>query len=379
MNSCWPTPEQELLLKACLCQGEEAVAAWQAWKAKGALDNLDPASYRLLPLLYHNLRRHDLQEPAMEPFKEVYQLTWSQNQLRFHRMASLLKALHEAGIRTMVLKGAALVLHNYQDPGLRPMVDFDLLVPTEQALAAIELLAGQGWRPIRRALDSLTETALSMWHGEGLQGEGGQMLDLHWHMFPESCYPGADDDFWQHAQPVDMSGVTTNAPHPTDLLLHICVHGAKYRAEPQFRWVADAMSILGSAKAEIDWARLVALATERRLILPVRDALRYLDDLLGAPVPPAILEILHNEPVSPVERLEYRAATRPPGVLGKLPILWTRYVRYAHYMRGAKGGRLRPRFLGFPRYLQDYWELENPGQLLAGVVSKSLDRIGKKE
>jgi hypothetical protein len=340
------------------------------------LDNLDPGSFRLLPLLYRNLREHGVQEPEMERFKEVYHLTWSQNQLRFHRMAALLRSMHEAGIRTMVLKGAALVLHYYRDPGLRPMVDFDLLVPTQQALAAVDLLAGQGWQPIRRALTSLTEASLSMWHGEGFQEQGGQALDLHWHMLVECCYPGADDDFWADARPLDVSGVPTCAPGPADHLLHVCAHGAKYRALPQFRWVADAMAILGRPEAEIDWARLVAQATDRRLILPLRYTLHYLYDTLDAPIPPATLEALYREPVSAVERLEYRAATRPPGSLGKLPILWTRYARYR---RGAKRERLRPRFIGFPRYLQGYWELENLGQLLAGVVSRGMDRINETE
>jgi hypothetical protein len=376
MNSCWPTQVQELLLKACLSQGERAIAAWQAWKSRGAMEDLDPGSFRLLPLLYQNLREHGLQEPAMERFKEIYQLTWSQNQLRFHRMAALLGSLHEAGIRTMVLKGAALVLHYYGDHGLRPMVDFDLLVPTEQALAAIDLLARQGLQPIRRELASLTETSLSMWHGEGFQGEGGQALDLHWHMLIECCYPGADDDFWENARPLEVSGVPTCAPGPTDHLLHVCAHGAKYRVLPQFRWVADAMAILDSPEVAIDWARLVAQSVARRLILPLRYGLRYLYDTLEAPIPPATLEALDSAPVSAVERLEYRAATRPPGPLGKLPILWTRYARY---VRGSKRERLQPRFLGFRRYLQDYWELENLGQLLAGIVSRGMDRMGEKE
>jgi hypothetical protein len=376
MKNCWPTHEQELLLKACLLSGEGALAAWQAWKSSDAPDDLDPGSFRLLPLLYRNLRAHDLPAQEMGWFKEVYQLTWSQNQLRFHRMAAILRALHEAGIRTMVLKGAALVLDYYRDHGLRPMVDFDLLVPTEQALAAVDLLAGQGWQPIRRALDSLTEASLSMWHGEGFQSEGGQALDLHWHMLVECCYPGADDDFWENARPLDLCGVPTWAPGPTDHLLHICVHGAKYRALPQFRWVADAMAILGRPEAEIDWARLVAQATERRLILPLRHTLRYLGDIFDAPIPPATLKALDREPVSPVERLEYRSATRPRGSLGRLPTLWTRYARY---VRGAKRERLRPRFLGFPRYLQGYWELEHLGQLLAGVVSRGMDKIGETE
>ena len=51
-----------------------------------------------------------VKDPLMVKLKEFYQLTWCENQILFHNMAGLLDRLHNAGIQTMILKGAALLL-----------------------------------------------------------------------------------------------------------------------------------------------------------------------------------------------------------------------------------------------------------------------------
>jgi len=60
-------------------------------------------------------------------------------------MSDVLVSFHRAGIQTILLKGAALILLHYKDPGLRPMVDFDILVPAGKAAAAIKVLTELGW------------------------------------------------------------------------------------------------------------------------------------------------------------------------------------------------------------------------------------------
>jgi len=112
-GGCWPTWRQELLLRAALLRGKEAIAAWREWKSSVDVDRLDQGSRRLLPLLYRNLRAHGVEDPLMNSFKGIYRLTWYKNQMAFHKMTSLLRSFHHAGIETMLLKGAALVMLHY--------------------------------------------------------------------------------------------------------------------------------------------------------------------------------------------------------------------------------------------------------------------------
>ena len=52
-ENCWPSRQQELLLKASLLRGKEALSAWEEWRSDVDIEQVDVASHRLLPLLYH--------------------------------------------------------------------------------------------------------------------------------------------------------------------------------------------------------------------------------------------------------------------------------------------------------------------------------------
>ena len=132
LSICWPTPNQELLLRAALLDDAQAIPAWEQWQQTVDFTEIDHRSQKLLPLVYHNLTRLDVSGPLIERSKGYYRLTWYKNHLQFHHMAVVLHDLHQAGIPTLLLKGAAMAVYYYRDPGLRPMEDFDLLVPWHQ-------------------------------------------------------------------------------------------------------------------------------------------------------------------------------------------------------------------------------------------------------
>jgi len=373
-GGCWPTREQELLLRAALLQGKEAIDAWYEWKSSVDVDRLDPGSLRLLPLLYWNLRTHGVKDPLMNRFKGICRLTWYENQMLFYNMATLLRSFHNAGIQTMVLKGAALTLLHYRDYGLRAMSDFDVLVHTEQALAAINLLRKLGWTPKSRSPEAFTETYISVTKAHHFEDAAGRTLDLHWHVLPECCYPNADDDFWHGAVLTKIHDVPTHALNPTDQLLHVCVHGARWNPVPPFRWVADAMMILNTSQSEIDWNRLITQVEKYGLILPLRDTLNYLRDMLDILVPLPILQSLQDIPVSRIERIEYEARTRPPELVGPLRGLWFHYLRYSRLVSGAS---LQHKLVGFPTVLQHIWGADHLWQVPFYAILKGMRRIWK--
>jgi len=224
---CWPTWQQELLLRAALLQGKNSIEAWEKWKSSTDINQLDLGSHRLLPQLYRNLHVQGVKDRLLEKFKGIYRRTWCDNQLLFHEVSALLRSLGDAGIETIVLKGAALALLHYRDCGLRPMNDFDVMVHVEQRSAAIDLLRKLGWTPIPRSPEGVTETYLSVVNSHGFTHIAGRECDLHWHLFPECCQVDADNDFWEQAVPFEIHDVLSRSLAPTDQLLHVCVHGAE--------------------------------------------------------------------------------------------------------------------------------------------------------
>ncbi len=362
----FPTPAQELLLRAILLDGDASAAAWRAWRADVDLDRVDEGSRRLLPALY--AKRHEAgdADPVLERLKAAYAYTWSRNQLMLQHLAGVLRALHRRGIATLVLKGAALVALHYQDAGCRPMDDVDVLVPYDRAREAMALLADRGWSVI----ETVPPTAhLRYRHATGFRDRVGRQLDLHWHVMLECCDVEADREFWATAVPVRIANIDTRALDPAAQLLHVCVHGV-CSGPTAIRWVADAMTVLRSAPERLDWSRLVDRAARWRLAVTLGAALEYLQEVYGAPIPTAVRDALRDMSGSWLERAEYRVNTSPRAerLLGKLPCMWFQYRR----LRAADGGA--GPVGGFAGYLRYSWALERPSQLPFHVLRAALRR-----
>jgi hypothetical protein len=321
-------------LRAALLQSAEASEAWDRWQGQVDLDRLDYGSFRLLPLLYHNLRHQKIEHPWMGKFKGIYRRTWYENQIRFRNAAAILQSLHAAGIETLLLKGAALVLLHYRDLALRPMQDLDFLVPVPMAVKAEAVLQKLGWLSDFRP--SSVECFLSFKHGAQFQHPDDGNLDLHWHVLNRIYNSGGDDEFWEGRVPAELFGVSTAALNPADQLLHVCAHGAAYDAVPPLRWVADAVVILRTSA--LDWDRCLFQARRCRLTLPLYETLRYLHyNSLTDQVPEMVLKDLHGRPVSRVERRVFESLNSLSTKQGPFLLAWFYYHSFAGLLCTPQG------------------------------------------
>jgi len=371
----FPTREQELLLQGALLQGEAALQAWHNWKAEVNWEQeLDLGSYRLLPLLYHNLHTLGVEDPAMAKLKGIYRKAWYTNQTLFHTMAGVLRLFHAAEIETMILKGAALTLQYYKNYGLRPMGDFDVLVPAMKRGRAIEVLTRAGWKPMIRSLEELPDSVLDAQCGWNFENSDQCQFDLHWHVLHWYPRSNSDDDFWAGAIPVQVADVSTLALNPTDQLLHVCEHGMVWDPVPTLRWIADAIVLLNESHSEIEWSRLISQAEKRRLTLPLRDTFTYLRDSFGAPIPSHVVMEISNVHVTNVERKYYNTIKTKPALLGHLPRYWYRYLFDREAVRDTNWIQ---KLAGFPKYFQLVRGKEGLWQLLRWAASRAIVRLGR--
>jgi hypothetical protein len=292
----------------------------------------------------------------MPRLKGIYRYWWCSNQRLLYRAAGVVRGLEQAGIPTLALKGAAVSIAYYQDAGVRPMGDIDLLVPVERAAEAISRLGRLGWRPGRPRVADL----IRYQHSVQMVHENGEVLDLHWHVLAECVRHNADDGFWRRAIPIRIQDASTRGLGPTDALLHAIVHGMRWNAEPTVRWVADAMAILHASGSDIDWDGLVREASRQRVVLRLAFGLEYLRRSMAAPIPQHALERLHATRPGALERMESKVlavdsegghALRPGHVL----LVAVQYMRFMSgksllqklgetpdYLRYRMRGRRRP-------------------------------------
>lgn len=326
------------------------------------LDTLDDGSQRLLPLLERNLTRLGLDNPHRDRMRGVHRFWWSRNQLLFHRAGQVLRALHDGGIATVVLKGVPLAEHVYGDLGLRPMSDFDVLVPRDRVVEAMGVLDSLGWRPVYRVDASFR----AIRHGVSFVDEGARTLDLHWAIYEEDCLPDSDIGVWASVRPIQIAGAPTSMLAPSSQLINVCGHGTKWAPDPGIRWMTDATLIV--RRGDIDWDAMIREAVRRRFSVRMRLTLGYIAAALDAPVPSDVLERLAAQPVSRLERLEYQVRSRDHRLLGGLPGYWFNYLR-------SEDARRRRLPLGFPRYLQHAWGLPSLRELPAATGARVRRRL----
>ena len=306
----WPTPPQEALLRAALGTGEQALAAFASWTDQcDPTQDLDGASYRLLPLLYANLTGIGCDDPLLRRLSGVYRRSWCEAQIRQTRLVRMLAVLQDAGISVMASKGIVLALQYYPSPGMRPMSDVDLVVPRARALEALDRLQAAGWAmpaAVSRHWRGRRDDMLALVSGVNLNHADGGELDVQWRLVHECVSEAADRRFWAAALPFEVGERQLLRPSPADLLFHVVVHGLRPNELSPIRWIADAAMILRRDAAAIDWDELLDFADRMRLRHRLGLGLRYLKRTIGLDLPDPALRTTDVRPHW-IERLDARA------------------------------------------------------------------------
>ena len=347
------TPAQKLLLKACLLSGASLIDAWEKWKAAVNIEEVDYPSFRLLPMLYQNLRINNIDDPLMLQLKGIYRYTWCQNQVNFTNMAKLLQSFNQAEIETLMLKGAALVVKYYQNHGVRPMNDLDFLVPCNKITTAIQLLKKLDYRA--KNTQHLTENYFKYVHGAAFQNRKGNRIDLHAHVLHSACQDDADSHFWQEAVNINLAGVDTLALNPTHQLFHICIHGAA----DSLTWVTDAVTIINAHADSIDWDEMLKIAIQVRMTLKLKDNIEYLQLTFDIQIPNNFIQTLEEMPVTFMEKADYkfRSSEQKVGLTTSILEFWFRHWQANNY------GNIATTIYRFPKSIKHYWGLRSLWQI----------------
>ena len=314
-----PTDTDDLVLRAALRPDADGRAAWEEYCARVA--DPPPAHERLLPLVAATRAADTPDGPLLARGRALRRHTRVRHHWLVHAVAPVLVDLTAAVGPPMALKGLPLGLGYYDDPGLRPLQDVDLLVRPRAFEAALARLRAQGYTT-RVAVDPAFVVDA---RGVDLRSpSGGPDLDLHWQVHRSVALPGApatwgrhffarprpDDPVWARAVPLQVGDAAVVAPGAADLLVHVVAHGAASGREPALRWAADATVLIRSGG--VDWDLVVADAARRGVTPEVADALGHLEDALGVPVPDGVRARLGATRVGRRAAVAYALRTGPP-------------------------------------------------------------------
>lgn len=372
------TPSELCLLRAALLEGPLAGEALESWLASlrdeeiaRGFSGLGSASRRLLPLVYRNAKAF-IPPHLKDAIRLIHHEYWAANQKHLNHLQELLAWFEQKGIPTMVLKGMALSVLHYRDMALRPMSDLDIMVPEDRAPEVIGWFQREGWSSLYyRANAPRNPYFRRHTHAFPLEDPHYGILDLHWHALAEATFEGADLPFWSDSVELAVNKIRSRALNPTDQLMHACVHGFTANAQPPIRWVADAVMVLRSS--DVDWTRLLTLASELHVTVPLGSCLSFLRATFQAPIPEQVVRQLQAVLVDHAERRYFETLVHQNAD-------WREVLAY-NLERNRRANRDRNPLVGIgslPLQLQLHYGLPNLKDLGSFAFSRLKRRIHKR-
>lgn len=311
------SPKQKLLLQACVLQGKPALDAWQEWKNSVDIEQLDSASNALLSQLYSNLAAHQVKDLHLARLKGIYKRSWYGNQLLLKKLQSIVRALQTAKIDTIVLGDAAIVAGYGAALCKHTFFDINLLIHPVHLEKAINILNRLGWNLINYSRKDL------YWQFQDTSPTNLQLLgQLFWAMPQEHT----QKQLWAEACPCQIGDLNTFILSFTDLFLHLCITTFYLGTSQNLNGLANGMILLRQQEAEIDWVEIVTQAQKYQTILPLRNMLTLVCQLLTLSIPDWVLPALHQMPIGNKEFLQYQILA-----FSKKTILKSLLLRVANY------------------------------------------------
>lgn len=287
-----PTPEQTLLLRACLWSGEAGRKAWKAWCERVGdpielLRSGNGSLKGLLPLIFAALRGNDV--VVEETLRTCLYTATLREELRINAYRRILNRVlsvyAEKRIPAIVVEGAALADTVYESPSLRHSGGIEILIRDLEPSSAVNSLFPLGF-------SQLYEGVNPVWNGIKLKHDSGLPLHLHHGLFHIPYYNMPFDDLWIRSQIQPIGGVPVRILSPTDNLLHICGNAFFSRSRESLLWVFDSWFIINKY-SNLDREGLLVMARRSHLELPLSVTIGYLVEKLGAPIPVLFVERLY--------------------------------------------------------------------------------------
>lgn len=264
----------------------------------------------------------------------------------------VLPILDSAGVRVLLLKGAAVGQWLYAEPWLRESSDIDLLFASRNdAEFAARLLEPLGflvpYQPGRFAHELVCRNARKRLD-----------LDLHWKLSRNPTLWGLPgfDDLYSRSQALPRLGVLARGLGAVDALLHACVHRAsnlEIGLGDRLKWLYD-IHLLARVTDEDAWLAFAGHCRVARMCGIAHDGLLAAQRLFGSPIPGEVvgalksgmtLDTLDSRRLADWRYMQWRCVQALPDWRSR--IAWLRESAFppAGYMRELYGDDLSYRDL----------------------------------
>ena len=254
-----PTIKKYIARLLNLKKGEEGVdEIWNKLESTGWDDVINIAQeHRVMTFLFYKIKHLGLEEKlkpeTLRIMSIIYQKGVAQNVVTRHVLKDIIRSLNQCGIKAIILKGAINFCENiYENWNLRSMEDLDILIKEEDFPVARQCMQTAGLSYIGGQIPrDLSED----FEGRDIA------IDMHYLPVPEKHIDLFDmDSFWSNTICVEMDGLKTHIPSPTDQIYHKFVHDViRHQELVNFR-IQDLCDFVMTSryyKERIDWEEIL--------------------------------------------------------------------------------------------------------------------------
>jgi len=202
-------------------------------------------------------------------------------------LVRILDLLERSDVPAIPCKGPVVALMAYGSVSLRSFADLDILVPETHLHLAREALQSMGYRSVVSLNTKQERAFLQNECALQLKDEArGLVVELHWRFCERNAsidLPVAD--FWRRSVRVSLAGTEVLTLAGEDLLLYLCVHGAKHRWE-RLEWITCVAALV--RWNQFDWGSVILRAEGFAIARIVRVGLMLAQVVGGAQIPSSV-------------------------------------------------------------------------------------------
>jgi len=248
----------------------------------------------VFPFLYYSLNKAGLlnfiPEEIFVKIKSYYYANLKRNLSIEKELFSLLELANRLGISVIPFKGFNLMLFLYPDPGLRAMVDVDLLVKKNEFEKIRCLLNQKGFYSNLKTISKEYLQKHEICFSKILLPNLPLFIEIHCSLVPARPYTINLPYLWQRAQEITVHNQKLASLSPEDTFLSLVLHLRRHTRRLTLKFIVDIAELLNKNQGTLDWAYIKTSARNNHIVSAVYCSLYLAKELLNADVSPKTLQ-----------------------------------------------------------------------------------------
>ena len=234
----------------------------------------------ILPLLYRNLKKFHglLAENNLNRLKHAYIQNVSRNLYLYSRIKPLIISVKNKAVKLVMIKGGRLAVDVYEDIGLRPFLDIDLLVSSPDRKKMVNILDDLGFfrYMTQEALSQTKKKDEDYWTFRPEYIKGDLPVELHYN------FPGllgklnSEELMWKERQFIDFEETMLPVLSLEYELCLLSMHAAQH-SYSRLSWITDIAEI--SSKKNLNWDKVLSICELEKISAVVFHSLKIVQSL----------------------------------------------------------------------------------------------------